>query len=95
MAASEEIKEGFDTTVHVRDPRSGRLVKENHYALHVVGGMQLYERDGKYFWPNGEEASHADVKEVFPEFKFKETAPSVIDYKKATKSGSKSGAKSS
>lgn len=53
---------GFDTRVHIRDPKTGRLVKIQDYRLtktkardgNVVG---YYERDGKLYWENGEETT--------------------------------------
>lgn len=59
--------EGFDTRVHLIDPKSGRLVREQHYALHIVNGRQVFERSGEYFWPNGERVSKEELLEKIPQ----------------------------
>lgn len=63
---SEGAPAGFDTRVHIRDPKTGRLVKIQDYRLtkskardgNVVG---YYERDGKKYWENGEETTDAAI----------------------------------
>ena len=50
---------GFDTRVHITDAKTGRLLKFQPYKLHVVGGVEYYERpvkSGNLFYPDGKVA---------------------------------------
>lgn len=67
-AVEQEIKEerapleGFDTRVHIRDVRTGRLVRKQPYRFHVSkqhGGY--YERGGNLYYPNGELAKDVNI----------------------------------
>lgn len=53
-------EQGFDKRTHIRDPRNGRVVREQHYrrvCYRDEGGqtMSYYVRDGKRFAENGDE----------------------------------------
>lgn len=50
------IKKEFDVRVHLRD-KHGNITEENHYAYHIIDGIQYFERpigSGNLFEPNGE-----------------------------------------
>ncbi len=40
----EEVEPGFDLRVHIRDPKSGAIVRKQPYRLHVIQGVQYFER---------------------------------------------------
>jgi hypothetical protein len=47
---------GFDYRVHVKDAKTGRLIRLQHYARHAHGGEVLLERpigSGNCFYENG------------------------------------------
>lgn len=44
---------GFDNKVHIRDPKTGRIVRENHYVLHITKSGNYYERDGVQYYEDG------------------------------------------
>lgn len=37
-------EEGFDNRVHIRDRQTGRLIRLQHYALHIHGETKMYEQ---------------------------------------------------
>lgn len=39
----------FDLKVHHRDPKSGKITRENLYAMECHGAVKFYRRDGKCF----------------------------------------------
>lgn len=46
----------FDLTVHHRDPKTGAITKEDHYALHIGQDGHLFERpigSGMMYYANG------------------------------------------
>lgn len=43
------MSQGFDHTVHVRDKKTGKVVREDHYAMSVIKGQRFYKRAGKWF----------------------------------------------
>lgn len=52
---------GFDLRVEIFDSRTGRLIKHQPYVRHSHRERGVvYERGGKYFYENGQEA---DVKD--------------------------------
>lgn len=55
---------GFDYRVHIRDAKTGRLTRIQHYARHSRGGEVLLERpvgSGNCFFENGELAGRWDL----------------------------------
>lgn len=53
--ASAPVRKEFDTRVHLRD-KHGNLESEQHYAYHIIDGIQYFERpigSGNLFEPNG------------------------------------------
>lgn len=53
-------QKAFDTTVHIRDVKSGKLLKTQSYRLRVVNGVRQYERpvgSGNLWFENGEPAN--------------------------------------
>jgi hypothetical protein len=57
---SEEVEqgkiEGFDLRSVIRDPRTGKVIKEQHYTTHISEAYgTVMVRDGKFFAPNGQE----------------------------------------
>ena len=50
-------KKQFDLNVHHRDPKSGRIMKEDNYILHCHKEHgQVFERDGNFYDYQGDEA---------------------------------------
>lgn len=50
----EETVQGFDLRTVIRDPRTGKTIKEQHYKRYCSDRFgEFYERDGKFFAPNG------------------------------------------
>jgi hypothetical protein len=48
--------DAFDTRVHIRDRQTGRLIRLQHYALHINGTSKMYEQpvgSGNMFDPVG------------------------------------------
>lgn len=70
----------FDLTVHKVDPKTARVISQNHYVLHIDNKGTRFERppgSGEFFAPNGdilpesksivaEAAARAVVKPVSP-----------------------------
>lgn len=52
--AQREQIEGFDLRVHIRDSKTGKIVRENPYSLSISKehGV-IYTRDGVQFNPDG------------------------------------------
>jgi hypothetical protein len=46
--------EGFDTRVSIKD-KTGKTVRHQPYRLHSTPTGQAFERDGRFYWPNGDE----------------------------------------
>ncbi len=47
---------GFDLRVHIRDLKTGKMIKEQPYKLHVDKERgKAFERDGKFYTLNGQE----------------------------------------
>ena len=45
----------FDDRTHIRDPKSGAVIREQHYILHKKEGEpDVYERDGVKYYANNE-----------------------------------------
>ncbi len=61
------MEKQFDTRVHIRDPKTGKVVLEKHHTVHVRQNKEgtaetLYEQppgSKMYFYPNGEKAVEA------------------------------------
>ncbi len=54
---------GFDYRVHIKDAKTGRMIRMQHYARHSSGGQTLLERpigSGNAFTENGEPAGRYD-----------------------------------
>jgi len=52
----EETVQGFDYRTVIRDPRTGKTIREQHYKRYVsMKYGEFLERDGKFFYPNGSE----------------------------------------
>lgn len=55
----------FDLRTHLRDKKTGEIIVEQGYALHIIDGEEIFERppgSGQYFSRNGEEhPGHAVV----------------------------------
>jgi hypothetical protein len=89
----EPGQEGFDTRVHIVDPKTGKLAKIQDYRLTVVGGrdrgiaVQVFERAGKFYWGNGEEATREEILKVIPDFPFSDAAKVITKKKTDEKSG--------
>lgn len=62
------LGDGFDTRVEIKDPETGALLKYQPYTMTVTqsarGMIRIFERDGRKYWENGEEASDADLQEA-------------------------------
>ena len=44
----------FDKKVHIRNSKTGRITEVRAYRLHVSKDKgELYEREGKFFYPDG------------------------------------------
>lgn len=52
-----QTKKTFDWRTHVKDPKTGRLVKFQPYKMVIKDGLTMIERpidSGNWFHPNGE-----------------------------------------
>lgn len=78
MEAAEEGKiEGFDRRATIRDPRTGKTIKQQDYTSRVSqDGSEVLTRDGKKYWSNGVEIVEPPKPEVTPE-PAKEAEPMV------------------
>jgi len=45
----------FDFQVHHREAKTGKVIRTNPYRMHITKQGTVIERDGKKFYPNGEE----------------------------------------
>lgn len=66
---NEDGINGFDTRVQIRDPKTGRIVKEQNYSLTKTKSkdgnvVEYFERDGRKFWPSGKETSDKEISDV-------------------------------
>lgn len=46
----------FDLQTHIRDAKTGKTIREQHYKLEVVNGQQRFERppdSGMWYYPDG------------------------------------------
>jgi len=56
QAAEQPVIQGFDYRATICDPKTGKVIKEQHYKRHVhQSAGEFLERDGKFFAPNGQE----------------------------------------
>lgn len=55
MAAETEVVKpaGFDLRVHIKDPKTGKMLKFQPYRLVVTKEGQYYVRDGKRYNADG------------------------------------------
>lgn len=51
----EAVSKDFDLVVHERDKRTGRVIGSNPYRLHCRGDIKIFERNGGFYFQNGEE----------------------------------------
>jgi hypothetical protein len=57
---------GFDYRVHIKDSKTGKLIRLQHYAKHAKGDEVMFERpigSGNAYTPNGEPAGLWDFKQ--------------------------------
>ncbi len=55
---------GFDNRVHIKDAKTGKLIRIQHYARHAKGAEILFERpigSGNCFFENGVSAGRWDL----------------------------------
>lgn len=57
----------FDLRTHIRDPKTGEVVKKNLYRLHIKNGVKVFERGGKKYHENGVEISQPQTIDAAPE----------------------------
>jgi hypothetical protein len=50
----EPLEKKFDTRVHIRNPKTGQIVRVQPYKLVIRDGQQRFFRDGLEFYPNGD-----------------------------------------
>lgn len=53
----EEGIKGFDYRSTIRDPKTGKLIKEQHYKIHESDKGHFLERDGKFYFADGSETT--------------------------------------
>lgn len=57
------MSEGFNKTVHYRDPKSGKVVSSDPYRVHVMrqgtDAIRIFERNGVKYYENGEVVEQA------------------------------------
>lgn len=70
---ARDFSTGFDYRTHIKDAKTGRLIRLQHYARHARSGEVLLERpvgSGNAFTENGEPAGRWDFntwKKISPE----------------------------
>jgi hypothetical protein len=76
MKEAENTRKGFDYRVQVKDPKTGKVIKYQPYAMVIENGITKLERpikSGIWYHPNGEliekETKKADKKEKVDESK--------------------------
>lgn len=72
MKDIENTQKGFDYRVHVKDPKTGKLVKYQPYQMKIENGMTKIERpigSGQWFYPNGEPIKKETKVEIKAELK--------------------------
>ncbi len=57
---------GFDTRVHIRDRKTGKVAKVQPYKLVISGGEQRFFRGGVEFYGSGEPVNKEDLKKMKP-----------------------------
>lgn len=57
------MSEGFNKTVHYRDPKSGKIIDRDPYRLHITkqgaDSIRIFERNGVKYYENGEVVEQA------------------------------------
>jgi len=56
MEENKEPKQ-FDKQVHIRDPKTGKVIQSNHYRMFMQGRLCYFERpvkSGNFFYESGE-----------------------------------------
>jgi hypothetical protein len=49
---SEVQPKGFDYRSIIADPKTGKVIRQQHYIFHIQEGLgQFLERDGKFYHP--------------------------------------------
>lgn len=68
MEAVEEGKiEGFDRRATIRDPKTGKTIKEQNYTTRISqDGSEVLTRNGKRYWANGQEIVEPKAPEQEP-----------------------------
>lgn len=68
VVSDERGRKYFDTLVHVKDPRTGKLLEENHYSLEIKDGVKVFTdlNSQKRYYENGDpyKAPPVQVSEV-------------------------------
>lgn len=60
----------FDLRTHVKDAKTGRLLYEQNYDLHIVGGVKYFERpcgSGNLWYESGEAAGRWEQGQAHPD----------------------------
>lgn len=84
MSIEEGKIEGFDRRSVIRDSKTGKIIKEQHYVTHISQAYgELLFRDGKCYAPNGQEIKDPRIHQAAPEVKVevKVEAPKVEESK--------------
>lgn len=57
------MSEGFNKTVHYRDPKSGKVIAQDPYRLHItkqgLDSVRVFERGGVKYYENGDVVEQA------------------------------------
>lgn len=67
----------FDLRTHIRDKKTGQVIVEQPYTLHIIDGEEIYERpigSGQFYSRNGEEHPGHAVVALQKELKDKKAA---------------------
>lgn len=60
-------KQKFDYRTHIKDPKTGKLIKFQPYKMVIKDGITMLERpidSGNWFHPNGEPVKKAEQKVI-------------------------------
>lgn len=58
QVAEQPVIKGFDYRSTIRDPKTGKVIKEQHYIRHVHQSLgEFLERDGVFYATDGSEIS--------------------------------------
>lgn len=69
--------QGFDYRTVIRDPRTGKLIREQHYKRHVSAQHgEFLERDGKFYHPGSNTETIPD-----PRIRKEEPVQTVVEAK--------------